>query len=44
MCLANSVKEKKVLPCHSIALHMEPRDWVNDTIKNLYPTIPPSPI
>ena len=37
-------EEKKVLPYHSVALHMEPRDWVNDTIKNLYPTTPPSPI
>jgi primary-amine oxidase len=37
-------EEKKVLPYHSIALHMESRDWVEDTIKNLYPTTPPSPI
>ena len=37
-------EEKKVLPYHFIALHMEPRDWVDDTIKNLYPTTPPSPI
>jgi len=36
-------EEKKVLPYHFIGFHMEPRDFLDDTPRNLYPTTPPSP-
>lgn len=37
-------EEKQVLPYEFIGFQLEPRDLLDDTIKNLYPTIPPSPL
>jgi Cu2+-containing amine oxidase len=36
-------EEHKVLPYHFVEFHMEPRDFLDDTPTNLYPTAPPSP-
>lgn len=36
-------EEKKVLPYSFIGLHIEPRDFLDNTPINLYPTTPPSP-
>jgi hypothetical protein len=36
-------EEKNVLPYHFLEFHMEPRDFLDDTPTNLYPTVPPSP-
>jgi Copper amine oxidase, enzyme domain len=36
-------EEKKVLPYHFLEFHMEPRDFLDDTPLNLYPTVPSSP-
>ncbi len=36
-------EEKNVLPYEFIGFRIEPRDFLDDTPKNLYPTTPPSP-
>jgi Cu2+-containing amine oxidase len=37
-------EEKLVVPYHFAELRLEPRDVLNDTIRNLHSTTPPSPI
>ena len=37
-------EETIVVPYEFLGFHMEPRDFVDGTIKNLYPTTPPSPL
>lgn len=36
-------EEKQVLPYEFLGFHLEPRDFLDDTPSNLYPTTPPSP-
>jgi hypothetical protein len=37
-------EEKNVLPYHFVSFHLEPRDFLDDTPKGLYSTLPPSPL
>jgi len=36
-------EERGVLPYEFLGFHLEPRDFLDDTPKNLYATVPPSP-